>query len=222
MEAKSKRLLEIANMVKPDSNVYDVGADHGLLEFNLVSRNENIKIVAVENKIGPFKILQKNVSGLKNVRTCYRSGLASMKDNHDTLILAGMGGENIINILAEHPDRVVKVKNIIADAHRDIEKVRHEIVNYGFCIAKEKIVYENKKFYDIILFAKVDSKVTYKDDEYKFGYKIFEDPLWPNYRDFLIENIDKEAQKIVNVPSMKDKYDELIETKKRLIKYGKD
>ena len=64
-----------------------------------------------------------------------------------TVILAGMGGDNIVKILNKYPNKVKKLNRIIVDAHTDIPKVRKCIVNYGFEIEKEKILEKSRGFF---------------------------------------------------------------------------
>ena len=42
----SKRLKEIANYVEENSNIVDIGCDHGLLDIYLIQNKKNIKIIA--------------------------------------------------------------------------------------------------------------------------------------------------------------------------------
>ena len=63
----SLRIKTIGDFIEKDDVVVDVGADHGLLELYLIAKHQNIKITAVENKIGPYKILENSLKGLKDV-----------------------------------------------------------------------------------------------------------------------------------------------------------
>ena len=50
--AISTRLKTIAEFIEQDSIVFDVGADHGILENYLLDNNRVKKIYAIENKKG--------------------------------------------------------------------------------------------------------------------------------------------------------------------------
>ena len=56
----SQRLLTLASFVKKGAVVADIGADHGLLSVYLVEEGIAKKVFAVENKKGPFSILEKS------------------------------------------------------------------------------------------------------------------------------------------------------------------
>lgn len=213
-----ERLKTIASFIKPNEIVADVGADHGLLELCLITRDTGNYIVAIENKKGPYNILKENLICLKNIRLSYSNGLEAVDPSVEVVVLAGMGGINIVNILNKYPKKVKKLKRIIVDAHRNEDAVRKNIVSYGFEIVKEQIVFENKKFYIISVFEKSDKDVTYSEDEYLFGYKINEDPLWNEYKKYILEKNTKNLQ---NITTEKRKA-EVENYIKRLTNYGKN
>ena len=61
------RIKAIGSMIPNGSMIVDVGADHGLLEKYVLLKKKNCYIQAVENKLGPFRILLDNLSGFKNI-----------------------------------------------------------------------------------------------------------------------------------------------------------
>ena len=59
------------------------------------------------------------------------------------------------------------MKHIIIDAHNALKDVRKGLVNLGFSIADENIVYEDDIYYEIIDF--VPGQAQYSEEEYYFG-----------------------------------------------------
>ena len=218
----SSRIKTIGDFIESGDVLVDVGADHGLLELYLLAKYQNITITAVENKIGPYKILEKSLKGLKNIRLSLSDGIASVNKDTKTVVIAGMGGLNIRKILDDYPDKVKKLQKIVIDAHRDIEVARRTIVNYGFEINREKIVFEQDKFYVVSEFLKAQNVPQYDDDILQIGYKLQNDELWPKYRDYLIEVNNKTIEKIKDLESMQDKVLSLKKMNERLTKYGKN
>ena len=216
------RLRTIGDLVDPGEKVADIGADHGLLELYLIARKKSIKVIAIENKKGPYENLRTNIGGLKDVILSLSSGLKKVDNDVSTLVLAGMGGFNIKSILEERPDKLTNIKKIIIDAHRNIDVARLAIVNYGFEIEKEVIVYEDNKFYVISVFKKNEIVHSYSQDEIKFGYKIYENELWPKYKKHLINNNKRTIRKIANKVELQDKVLELRKINERLENYGKN
>lgn len=216
------RLRTIGDLVKDGETVADIGADHGLLELYLIARHPDIKLLAIENKKGPYQNLKNTLFCLKNVRLSYSDGLTAIDKTITTVILAGMGGLNIKNIIDANPLKLKRVSKIIIDAHRDQDIARKTIVNYGYKISQEIIVYEEEKYYVISEFIKSDEIPSYNEYEIEIGYKLYEDKLWPNYKEYLIQKNKNVIDEIKDNPSMQDIVLELNKMNERLENYGKN
>ena len=187
----SDRLKAVASLIKENANVADVGADHGLLEIYLINEGKVNSILAIENKTGPFSILKNNLKDY-DVKLSLSDGISEIDETVDTIVLAGMGGILISDILNSHKEKLTNIKQIIVDAHRDIQLVRENICKLGFYIEKEKIVYEKGTYYFVISFLK--GHHDYSLSEYEWGYKIKDDPLFEEYRR---EELDKLAKNLI-------------------------
>ena len=166
----SKRLKIIHDMV-PKSVVADIGSDHGKLMIALVQSGTVTKGYAVENKEGPFERLRNNLIRYHvddKITPLFSDGIKDITRDVGTIVIAGMGGTNIINILKAHPEKMVRVQTIIIDAHTAVPLARKEICQMGFAIADEKIVKEDGIFYEIIKFIKAD-KAIISDEDLEFG-----------------------------------------------------
>ena len=189
----SNRLKVIASFIKDNSNVIDVGADHGLLEIYLLEQNKANSLFAVENKIGPFTILKNNLKDYK-VDLSLSDGISEMPEHVDTIVIAGMGGILISDILKAHKEKLTNVKQIVVDAHRDNRLVRETITNLGYYIEKEQIVFENNKYYFVISFLKGHKK--YSEDELEWGYQTNNDPLFKDYKEHELNTLSINLAKI--------------------------
>lgn len=166
----SKRLATIQEMC-PKGVVADIGADHGKLIISLVKNNIASHGFAVENKKGPYERLVAAIeeSGFKDkITPIFGDGIEKIPDSVDTLVLAGMGGLNIVSILSKHRNKLGKIETIIVDAHNAIPQMREAISKLGFSIADEKIVFEDDIYYEIIKFIKSDHAF-YSDIDLEFG-----------------------------------------------------
>ena len=218
----SSRIKTIGDFIESGDVLVDVGADHGLLELYLLAKYQDITITAVENKIGPYKILEKSLKGLKNIKLSLSDGITAVNRDTKTVVIAGMGGLNIKTILDAYPEKVKKLKKIVIDAHRDIEIARRTIINYGFKISREKIVFEQSKFYIVSEFLRAENAPKYDDDVLQIGYNLQDDELWPKYQEYLIEVNNKTIAKIKDLDNMQDKVLSLTKMNERLTKYGKN
>ena len=217
-----QRIKTIGDFIESGDVVVDVGADHGLLEVYLIAKYPDITITAVENKIGPYRILERNLKAYKNVRLSLSDGLESVGKTNKTVVIAGMGGLNIKNILDAYPKKTKNLQKIIIDAHRDLDIARETIINYGFKINREKIVYEQSKFYVVTEFIKEEKTMEYSQDTIDIGHKLYEDDLWPKYKEYLITQNNITIDKIKDIESMQDKVLSLNKMNERLENYGKN
>lgn len=166
----SLRLEAIYQMV-PYAVTADIGSDHGQLMIALFEDGRIPKGYAVENKKGPYDRL---VSALKeahieeDVVPLFSDGISELPISVSTIVLAGMGGETIINILKKDIDKLRYVQTIIIDAHTSTPKVRKYISELGFIIADERMIKEEDKYYEIIKFIRSDVAI-YSEKDIEFG-----------------------------------------------------
>ena len=166
----SKRLKIIHDMV-PNSVTADIGSDHGKLMIALVESKTIVKGYAIENKEGPFERLKNGLtkSGvIDKVMPIFSDGIKDLPADVRTIIIAGMGGLNIVNILKSHREKLTHVETIIIDAHTAVPIVRKEVCQMGYAIADEKIIKEDNIFYEIIKFLKAESAII-SDEDLEFG-----------------------------------------------------
>lgn len=170
MNYLSERLKAIYNMV-PKGSAADIGADHGKLMIALFEGGIIEHGYAVENKKGPYNRLVKALKekGIEDdVVPLFSDGIKDLPSGVHTVIIAGMGGNNIIDILKKYPNKTKQIQTLIVDAHTAIPKVRDEVSKMGFIIADEKMVREDDVFYEIIKFVRADIAF-YGESDLEFG-----------------------------------------------------
>lgn len=162
------RLNEIIKMVDETMNCADVGADHGFVSIALGTKFGNSLFYAIENKKGPFEILNRNVNdaNLPNVKCFLSDGLNSIDDKINTVIIAGMGGDTIISIVKKNIHKIKFIDNFIIDAHSNIGGVITFFNSIGYEIKKNKLIKEKNKQYWIILLSKTSSKIFHTNTFY--------------------------------------------------------
>ena len=171
MTKLSNRLKAIANYVKSDAKIVDIGCDHALLDIYLVSNNPDIKAIAVDVKEGALNQARKNVAkynmqGAIDLRL--GDGLDIIdKSEINTIIISGLGCPKIIEILTNNKNKLVHVDDLILQSNTDYCRLRKEICALGYYIAAEDLVKEHNIIYLIIHFKKGNKK--YKYEDYLFG-----------------------------------------------------
>ena len=191
----SKRLLSIANLVNDNSKVVDIGCDHGLVSIYLAMNKQNISIIASDINQNALDNAIKNINKYHledKIKVCLSNGLDNINDEIDTIIISGMGGHTIVDILTNNQEKLNTVNNIIIQSNNDIEYVRRKIVKLGYYIKKEELILDKNIYYTVILFTKGKKKYTNK--EYYFGPILLKE----NSKIF-IERKNKEYTKLLNI-----------------------
>lgn len=163
-----KRLSEIAKYVEPFKRIADIGCDHGYLIKEAFEKYNINYAQAIDNKIGPLNSAKRNLSNFKdNIDFSHSNGLDDLNENVDCIVISGMGGTLIYNILVKGIEKLRNVKRIILQANRNIDKIRLFCNQYCYKIVSEEIIYEYPSFYEIIVLEK--GFVEYNNKEIMFG-----------------------------------------------------
>lgn len=151
----SKRLTAIVNIVEKSECIRDVGCDHGYVSIALAEKGYASKIIASDINRGPLLRAKDNItkSGFDGIiETRLAGGLDDTKDSeiYDSIIIAGMGGKLMRDILNAHPDVLNKARQLVLQPQSEIFLVRRFLRENGFAIRKEDCVCEDGKTYFII------------------------------------------------------------------------
>jgi len=189
-----KRLATISNMIATGSIVADVGSDHGKLIISLFENCIITKGYAIENKKGPYTRLVKAITDAKmedHIVPLFSDGITDLPTCVDTVVIAGMGGTTIVDILKKNQRKLDNVSTIVVDAHNAVPQLREEISKLGYAIADEKIVEEEEIFYEIIKFIKSDIAF-YGEKDLEFGpiLRVEKSPLFKEKYENRIKEID--------------------------------
>ena len=154
----SKRLKTIATFVNDNSNIIDIGCDHGLLDIYLIENKHNITLTASEINTNALNNAKKNINKYKlnnNIKLIESDGLDNIDTtNYNTIIIAGMGSHTIVGILHKGIKKLKKIDTIILQSNNDIDFLRKKVIELGYHIEKETLVEEKNIIYTIIKFKK--------------------------------------------------------------------
>lgn len=183
----SKRLKAIATFVDKDDILVDVGTDHGYVPIYLIENGIINKAIAADINNGPLLIAKKNIEekGLgENINLRLSDGLLNIKPGEaDTILVAGMGGNLIINILKEGSEVLKSAKTLILSPHSEWYAVRRYLFDNLIVINEEKMIVDEGKYY-LILKCALDSNVK-ENEEFEDDFE-----LYMKYGKKLIENKD--------------------------------
>lgn len=163
----SERIKRIASYIKPYKVIADVGCDHGYL-IKYAFDNYDIKeAYAIDNKKGPLDSAKNNLKDYNNVKYFLSDGLDSVDENIEVVVIAGMGGMLIKDIISNNISRIGNVKRFVLQANKNVYELRKFMNDNGFMISNEEILEEDGKFYEIVVFEK--GKDNYSFDDLFFG-----------------------------------------------------
>ena len=172
-----KRLKQILSEINCET-LADVGCDHGKLSVAAVITGRAKKAYAIdisEKSLVKTALLAKEHNLSDKIIPLCGDGLKPLKDKVDLVVIAGMGGNEIIKILTESNYR----GNAILVPHQDPYKLRDFLSN-KFRIEKDYIVKAGRKFYPIIVLK--EGCDTYTENEKFLGKN---QPFTPTFYDFL-------------------------------------
>lgn len=173
----STRLAAIAQFVPKQSHVIDVGTDHAYIPIYLVEQGIALSCLATDINKGPLEKAKKNLVAhqleqkIKLMQTNGVEGVTA--DQGEVLMISGMGGYLIIDILQRGHELVRKMKKLILQPQQDIVEVRKYLHQIGFRIEAEAFVEDDEKYYTVI--SAVPGKECYeKAYEYAYGKCLIE------------------------------------------------
>lgn len=209
----SSRLKGIADLVPSGVNVSDIGSDHCLLPIYLASRGDIPYLQAIDNKKGPFLTMKKAVEDANltdKIELSLSSGLDCLSEKTNCIVLAGMGGKLIQEILLRGKSALSHVDYILIDAHRDLVSTRQTIVNLSYQIDDETMIFEGGLYYSLIRFKKGETR-DYSLQDYFFG-PVLRKKKGPVFKAFLLENKKRIQGILLQDLSIKSRnhYDELL------------
>ena len=150
---RSPRLQAILSYVK-GSCLADIGTDHAFLPIAACLDNIVEKAVACDLCPGPLDIARENIRqyGLTNrIDTRLAYGLQGLKTGEaDCVVISGLGGMNIIEILKDAEQIASSAKRLILQPQRDIPLIQQVLIDLNFKIIDEATVLDKGRSYTII------------------------------------------------------------------------
>lgn len=188
----SDRLQAIADLVGRNSIVADIGTDHGYIPIYLIENSISKKVIAADISRGSLDKAVENIddAGLEDrISTRLGNGLDVIREFEvDTVIIAGMGGILIRDILDENLKKTNSISNLILQPNIAADELRRYLVDNSYEIVDERLVRDGKKYYEII-HARKGIRDIKEDRFYQVGDRLIEnkDPL---LRDFIEHRMD--------------------------------
>ncbi|HLS59592.1 MAG TPA: tRNA (adenine(22)-N(1))-methyltransferase TrmK [Virgibacillus sp.] len=164
----SKRLSTVASFISTKTYFADIGSDHAYLPCYVCSNDRTVTAIAGEVNKGPYKSALATVRSYdleSHIKVKLGDGLDVIKNEQVVeVVLAGMGGALIKNILTNGKEQLDPVNRIIAQPNIGEENVRQWFMRNDYILTDEKIIEENNLFYEIVVGEKGNKKSPYQKE----------------------------------------------------------
>lgn len=148
------RLETCAGFVREGKIVADIGTDHAYLPIWLTATGKISRAYASDINEEPIKVAEENIAKhnlCDKITTFTGAGLEKIPQNDvDDIVIAGMGGDNIVGIL----NAAKWLKNgryrLILQPMSKAEKLREYLYRSNFNIIEEKTACEANRIYTVI------------------------------------------------------------------------
>ena len=175
--------------------IMDVGTDHGYIAIELIRRNITDKVIASDINKDPLNKAKLNVSleGLSSkIDLRLGGGIARIKNNEvQGVLIAGMGGNLIRDILEKDIDKVKNMDYLILQPAQNPEVLREYLYTGNYEVIDEDVCEDEGKYYELF-------KVKYKENNSTKLEEIFYEisPVLLNkksevFKSYLHEKVDK-------------------------------
>ena len=194
----NNRLRSVASLVDDNTSIIDVGCDHALLSIYLYLNRESVSVIASDVNSGPLEKAKENIDNYNlndKIKIIQNDGIKGI-DGFDTVIISGMGGLTIIDIL--NNGNLDSVKNIIVSPNNYDYLVREKIIKKGYYIDKELFIKDKGKFYNIISFKK--GKRKYKKNDLCYPKELYDNKTYIEYLNIVL---NKKKEVLNNLPKNK-------------------
>jgi tRNA (adenine22-N1)-methyltransferase len=169
----SSRLKTVSEFVRHNSRVADIGTDHAFLPVYLIQNNIAKSVLACDLRKGPLFNAEKTVNqyGLSGrIELRLSDGLDNIeKDEVDDIIICGMGGTLISDILSRAAWLKNPEKRLILQPQSHSEDVRKYLIDNLFEIKYETVCSDTGRIYNCMYAEYTGVRKTYPDYYFYFG-----------------------------------------------------
>ena len=173
----SDRMEAVVKLVPENIRVADVGCDHAYVSIYLAT-HKGCKVYAMDLREGPLKIAKENIeeAGLSDsIEVIKSDGLREISpEKIDGVVISGMGGLLIKEILDASSDTVASLKYLILQPQSEVEKLRRYIHMIGFEIVDEDMVWDDGKPYFMMRCERGGKNISWSDADYLYGKCLIE------------------------------------------------
>lgn len=159
----SQRLQAVADLAEDAGVVADVGTDHGYIPLFLIACGKAQRAIAMDINEGPLQRAREHIrqyNQQERIETRLSDGLSKLRPGEaQTIVIAGMGGALMKRILTEGEATAHAADCLVLQPQSELPMFRRFLVEYGYRILREDMVYEDGKFYSMMAVKWTESDV---------------------------------------------------------------
>lgn len=200
------RIESILSLIEKSEKLADIGCDHAYLSIEIIKRGLANRVIATDLREKPLESAKKNIerAGLSDkIETRASDGLQNIKDLDyvDTVLISGMGGILIKDILERSSKHIKTIKNLVLEPQSDVYLVRVWLYENNFIITHEDMVREAGKYYQVLAAKRGIERANYEniDIALEFG-----EILIKNRHPLLIEFLENRRKHFTGILENKD------------------
>lgn len=209
----TERLAAIADEIEKGESVADIGTDHGYLPMYLTKEEISPKVIMADISKGSLNKARRNCRELMpEVKFDFRNGnglRVIKKGEVDVIVIAGMGGNLICDILGRDLGKAKSCKKLILQPRTAQGRLRAWLVRKGFDIVNEQLVREGRFICEIITAVPGEPRESIKLNLEPESIK-WEMPYWvanlknPLVNEFISYKIDRENRILKSMENSKN------------------
>ncbi len=143
----SDRMQAIADRVAPGERVADIGTDHGQIPVWLFAKGVCPRVILTDISADSLKKAKETAGAYQfgsGLEFRVGNGLQVLSPGEvDTVIIAGMGGKLIRDILSHDPEHAKSFRKLILQPRKGMGPLRKWLLENGYRITSEDVVWES-------------------------------------------------------------------------------
>lgn len=194
----SERLNSIVKHIEKTEVLADIGTDHGYIPIHLIESEICSKAIAVDINKDPLDKARLNaiIEGVDDrIEFRLADGIKGLKkEEANVVVIAGMGGNLIRDILEESINTVENIDYLVLQPAQNPEILREYLYTNDYEVIKEDLCYAEEIYYEIFKVRRKAGESTILDSlYYEVSPKLLMEkhPLMKDYLNEKVNNYKK-------------------------------
>lgn len=180
----SQRIQEILDWVHGNV-IADIGCDHAYVVCNAILSSKARKGYACDVALGPLENAKKTIleNHLENqIQCCLLDGIQGLSNDVDQIVIAGMGGKLIMDILSK--GQLYPELRLLLSCHKDEYALRQYLMEHSIHIVREKVIYDHGHYYPVMDCIVKDARQDMNEACLYFGKNVVYNTIYEQFLDF--------------------------------------